>query len=216
MQIVGVLEPKEGECKNIDTSLAISNSMQYSEMANKRYLMVLAHSREPYGVTQGFLSSKILSEYLLPELLASKKDIDYLPSISAGIRATRERLRDYVVRNPLFSGMDADFMCTIVSDRAFYTVGTSADIVLKAGSDGFDVFSPSPAAEFSILVKRDLLREDKLILCSSEVYSWMESNDLTEIFLKEKNLNKACGQIINMWKKESPTLKLSLMAAGEN
>lgn len=197
--------------KDEDSIIVLKIGTCYSQRKSERMLLVLGDGvgGGPSGEVASFLATKMLSEYLLPELLASAQGIDYLPSLREGVREVNRRIMDYCIRNPQHQGMATTLLAAVIEDYTLMAcnVGDSRLYVItekemkKITVDHTDagglltqaVGLPYVEAD---LFKINLTKGNKVLLCCDGLTDMLSEKKIHSIIKEKRGLNSACLSLI--------------------
>ncbi|MBN2013831.1 MAG: serine/threonine-protein phosphatase [Candidatus Altiarchaeota archaeon] len=214
-----------------DSIVVLRINAVYESKKYERLLLVLGDGvgGSPSGETASYLATKMLAEYMLPELSSSVRDVDYSPSLKAGIKQANRSLLDYAARNPKHAGMCTTMVAAVLDDLRLY-VGNVGDsrlyIINKRGvkqvtEDHVDMggalqqaIGCLPEVEPSVF-KADVGAEDIVLLCCDGLTDMVSDEEIRGKVLESRSLDEACDALVGMADERGGIDNISLILAGE-
>ncbi len=200
--------------KNKDSIIAIKAGFIYESIKHERMLMVIGCGIDdaPSGEIASYLATKMLAEYLLPELSSSVDKINYLTSLNAGIKTVNRKLLEYTVRNPKHAKMSSTILAAIIDDKRLYVVNVgdsnlfiiNKDEIKQVTEDHADTQgAPINAVGIFPNVEPDLFsltleERDFILLCCNGLNSMVNNSDMRAAVLEGTNLNESYNRLIRL------------------
>lgn len=223
----------KGKLREIDEDsiVVLRTNAVYESKVCRRILMVLGDGvgGAPSGEVASYLGTKMLAEYLLPELLSKAEDIDYLNSLKAGIKQVNRSLLEYAARHPEHEGMCTTLVAAVLDDSRLYVgnVGDSRLYVLngkgvrQVTEDHVDLGGALQQAVGSLpevepdVFKVDVGVGDRILICCDGLTDSVSEEEMQEKVFKCGGLGEACDALIEIANDRGGIDNISLILAGE-